>query len=69
MNKMKNIRDMSLVDLIDLMVENKDNQEVKNRIILEITYRLYVPFKDKTFEELLVENGYREIENRKGKDL
>ena len=60
---------MSLVDLIDLMVENKDNQEVKNRIILEITYRLYVPFKDKTFEELLVENGYREIENRKGKDL
>ena len=69
MNKMKNIRDMSLVDLIDLMVENKDNQEVKNRIIMEITYRLYVPFKDKTFEELLVENGYREIENRKGKDL
>ena len=68
-NKMKNIRDMSLVDLIDLMVENKDNQEVKNRIIMEITYRLYVPFKDKTFEELLVENGYREIENRKGKDL
>ena len=60
---------MGLVELIDLMVENKNNQEEMNRIILEITYRLYVPFGEKTFEELLVENGYKVIENRKRKDL
>lgn len=66
---MKDIREVSLVGLIELMVANKENQEIVNEIAKEITYRMYIPFKDKTFEELLVENGYREIENKKGKDL
>ena len=66
---MKNIREVSLVGLIELMVANKENQEIVNEIAKEITYRMYIPFKDKTFEELLVENGYREIDNKKGKDL
>ena len=62
---MKNIWEMSLIELIMCMQEAKD-QELINRLALELTYRNYVPFKDKTFEEMLVDNGYRVIE--KGKD-
>lgn len=61
----KKIYEMSLIDLIMAMQE-ADSQQLINSLALELTYRQYVPFKDKTFEEMLVENGYRVIE--KGKD-
>lgn len=63
---MKALYEMSLIELIMLLEETKD-QRLLNRIILEITYRQYIPFKDKTFEEMLVENGYRVIEKGKQK--
>ena len=63
----KPIYEMSLIDLVMLMQET-DSQELKNRIIMEITYRQYVPFKNKTFEEMLVENGYKVIEKDKNKN-
>lgn len=62
---MKALYEMSLIELVMLAQEATD-QELLNKIIMEITYRQYIPFKDKTFEEMLVENGYRVIE--KGKD-
>ena len=62
---MKALYEMSLIELMMAMEETKD-QRLLNRIILEITYRQYIPFQDKTFEEMLVENGYRVIE--KGKE-
>lgn len=62
---MKALYEMSLIELVMLAQETTD-QRLLNRIIMEITYRQYVPFQDKTFEEMLVENGYRVIE--KGKD-
>lgn len=58
---MKALYEMSLIELMMAMEETTD-QRLLNRIILEITYRQYIPFKDKTFEEMLVENGYRVIE-------
>ena len=61
---MKALHEMSLIELIMLAQETKD-QKLLNRIIMEITYRQYIPFKDKTFEEMLVENGYRVIEKEK----
>ena len=61
---MKPIYEMTWIDLIDAM-QNTQDQRLINRLALEITYRMYVPFKDKTFEELLVENGYRIIEKEK----
>lgn len=61
----KRIHEMSLIELILTMSETTDS-ELMNRLILEKTYRQYIPFQDKTFEELLVENGYRVIE--KGKE-
>lgn len=61
---MKALYEMSLIELIMLAQETKD-QKLLNRIIMEITYRQYIPFKDKTFEEMLVENGYRVIEKEK----
>ena len=64
----KAIYEMSLIDLVMLMQET-DSQELKNRIIMEITYRQYVPFKSKSFEELLVENGYRVLDKDKTKTL
>lgn len=62
---MKALYEMSLIELIMLAQETTD-QKLLNRIIMEITYRQYIPFQDKTFEEMLVENGYRIIE--KGKE-
>ena len=62
---MKGLYEMSLIELIMLLEETQD-QKLINRIVMEITYRQYVPFKDKTFEELLVENGYKIIEKDKG---
>lgn len=64
---MKRIYEMSLIELVMAMQET-DSQEMRNQIIMELTYRQYVPFKDKTFEELLVENGYRVIDKDKGKN-
>ena len=64
---MKALYEMSLIELIMLAQETTD-QRLLNRIIMEITYRQYIPFKDKTFEEMLVENGYRVIDKEKGKD-
>ena len=61
---MKALYEMSLIELMMAMEETTD-QRLLNRIILEITYRQYIPFQDKTFEELLVENGYRVIEKEK----
>ena len=60
----KPIYEMSLLELV-MAMQNADSQELKNRLIMEITYRQYVPFQDKTFEEMLVENGYRIIEREK----
>ena len=60
----KRIHEMSLIELILAMSETND-PVIMNRLILEKTYRQYVPFQDKTFEELLVENGYRIIEKDK----
>lgn len=61
---MKAMHEMSLIELMMAMEETTD-QRLLNRIILEITYRQYIPFQDKTFEEMLVENGYRVIEKEK----
>lgn len=63
---MKALYEMSLIELTMLLEETKD-QRLLNRIIMEITYRQYIPFQDKTFEEMLVENGYRVIEKGKQK--
>lgn len=60
----KPIYEMTLLELVMSMNEAED-QELINRLALEITYRMYVPFESKTFEELLVENGYRVIEKGK----
>ena len=60
----KAIYEMTLIELILAMQETED-QELINRLALEITYRSYVPFKGETFEEMLVENGYRVIEKEK----
>ena len=64
---MKAIYEMSLIELVMLSQETTD-QELLNKIIMEITYRQYVPFNDKTFEEMLVENGYRITEKDKNKN-
>ena len=61
----KRIHEMSLIELILAMTETQD-PELMNKLILEKTYRQYIPFQDKTFEELLVENGYRIIDKSKG---
>lgn len=57
---------MSLLDLVMAAQETTD-KEMLNEIIKEITYRQYVPFEGKTFEEMLVENGYKVKERHEKK--
>ena len=64
----KPIYEMTSIELI-MLLQEVESQELRNRIILEMTYRMYVPFKGKTFEEMLVENGYKVIEKDKTKTL
>lgn len=52
---------MNWFELVD-NIAKAETQEQINRFALELTYRMYVPFKGKTFEELLIENGYKVIE-------
>lgn len=62
------LKDKSLIELVD-MLDRAESQEDINRVVKEIVYRLYIPFGERTFEELLIEFGYRPIENdrKKGK--
>ena len=60
------IRNMTMLDLIN-QINEADSQEIKNLLIMEFTYRLYVPFKSESFEELLLKNGYIPLENQKQK--
>ena len=52
---------MNWFELVDAMAK-AETQEQINRLALELTFRMYVPFKDITFEELLIQNGYKIIE-------
>jgi len=63
----KPIYEMTSIELI-MLLQEVESQELRNKIILEMTYRMYVPFKDKTFEEMLVDNGYRVIDKDKDKN-
>ena len=63
----KPVYEMSLLELVMAMNEAED-QKFINRLALEMTYRMYIPFEGDTFEELLVKNGYRIIEEEKGKN-
>lgn len=58
------LRTASLNKLIELLCTIKE-QDKLNIIIYEITCRMYVPFKGKSFDELLLDNGYIPIEKNK----
>lgn len=65
----KAMHDMSLLELhiaMEEAINNNADQIIINLIALELTYRYYVPFEGKTFEEMLVGYGYRKIEKNKG---
>lgn len=51
------------------MEKVKDNPIEWNKICYELTYRIFVPFKGITFEELLLKNGYIIIQDKKEKDF
>lgn len=59
---------MNWFELVD-KIANAETQEEINRFALELTYRMYVPFKGDTFEELLVKNGYKIIEKTPDKKI
>ena len=64
----KAMHEMSLIELHIVMAEamNRNaDQSIINMIAKELAYRDYVPFGEKTFEEILVEKGYRVIEKGK----
>lgn len=59
------IHTIPTVDLVNILTEIVE-QEEKNIIIYELTYRMYVPFNSEvTFEELLLMNGYVPTNNKR----
>lgn len=59
------IHTIPTVDLVNILAEIVE-QEEKNIIIYELTYRMYVPFNNEvTFEELLLMNGYVPTNNKR----
>lgn len=71
MNKLKTLSTVDLVNLLSTIDEyelnDDDSQAEKNAIIYELTCRVYVPFMGVSFDELLLENGYKPIEPKKNK--
>ena len=51
------LRTAPLNKLIELLYV-LDTQDKLNIVIYEITCRMYVPFSDVSFDELLIKNGY-----------
>lgn len=58
------LRTTPLVQLPELLLtaEEKGDQLLVNLIAMEIAYRLYVPNKGISFEELITQFGYKEIQ-------
>jgi hypothetical protein len=61
----KELRLASINELIEAMYKTED-QVILNIIAMELTYRMYVPFSNTSFEELLLKNGYVPIEKKRG---
>ena len=62
------LSEMNWFELVD-KISKAETQEEINRFVLELTYRMYVPFEGDTFEELLVKNGYKIIEKTPDKKI
>ena len=64
----KELRTASLIDLMKLLQEVKDQDQI-NIIAFEITCRMYIPFSDVSFDELLLQMGYRPKDKLRNKEL
>lgn len=66
---MKDLSKIPLFEFIDLLdqASKENNQELVNKIALELARRMYAPNPNKTKEEFLAEFGYKEIEKSKEK--
>ena len=64
----KELRTASLIDLMKLLQEVKDQDQI-NIIAFEITCRMYIPFSDVSFDELLIQMGYRPKDKTRNKEL
>lgn len=60
----REIRNASLVELSNAIDEIKSKEEL-NIIIFEIACRIYVPFSEVSFDELLLSLGYLPKEQEK----
>ena len=58
-----NVRVMPLLKLVELLY-TLESQEQINVVAYELTCRMYVPFGDVTFDELLIKNGYVPTKNK-----
>lgn len=61
---LEELRTMPLNKLIELLYL-VENQGQINLIAFEITCRMYVPFGDTSFDELLLKNGYVPMNKKK----
>lgn len=63
---LKELKLASLPELIESMYMTED-QRILNIIAYEMTCRMYVPFGETSFEELLLKNGYVPLKDEKEK--
>lgn len=69
MDTLTNIRTTPTVRLVQLLEDSisNSNQQLTNMLAYELTYRIYIPEGEKTFEEMLYSFGYKTIEKEKVK--
>lgn len=60
---LEELRTMPLNKLVESLYLITDSKML-NLVIYEIVCRIYVPFKDKSFDELLLEFGYTPIQQQ-----
>ena len=63
-----NLQTTPTFELVNICSNGKD-QALINSAALELAYRIYVPNQKTTFEELVKNFGYRELEQDKPKTL
>lgn len=59
-------KEFSLLTLSEMLktAENNNDQYMINSISFEIVTRIYIPFGEKSFDDLLLEYGYKPTRNK-----
>jgi len=56
---------IELYNLLNEAINKNMEQHIINQLAFELVCRIYVPFSNKTFDELLIDFGYVDVRDNK----